>query len=334
MTDTDRITVVVCTRNRSGSLALLLEDLSHQEYQGSWEVLIVDNGSDDDTQRVLSRFRAALPVRAVFEAVAGKARGLNRAIDAIANGWCVFTDDDVRLGRGWLTAYGDAFRRYPESTIFGGPIAPVLPAAAPVWLLESAFAGAAFALFSPDQGEGPLPHPRSPYGPNFVVSRGVIDGQRFDTNLGPPSPHTPMCEDVEFLRRMTVVAGAAVYVPSAGVSHVIRDELVAIPVQCDRAFSLGTSEAAAFGRPSRGAVSARARLHASADDRGQFDRAFALHRLYGEFVEFDRRATHVAATAVLREIRGLEWSVASSYTSSRLVTLLQERPDLVTRSII
>jgi glucosyl-dolichyl phosphate glucuronosyltransferase len=53
------ISVVVCTRNRSDSLRRCVEALSSIKTEYEWELVIVDNGSDDGT----GSFLASLPTR-------------------------------------------------------------------------------------------------------------------------------------------------------------------------------------------------------------------------------------------------------------------------------
>ena len=57
MSDKDRfdVSVIVPTYNRSARLATVLDDLSHQRTERTFEVLVVDNGSSDDSARVVER---------------------------------------------------------------------------------------------------------------------------------------------------------------------------------------------------------------------------------------------------------------------------------------
>ena len=52
-----RFTVAVCTWNRAALLRQLLGRLARVRHApGDWEVLVVNNNSDDDTERVLDAF--------------------------------------------------------------------------------------------------------------------------------------------------------------------------------------------------------------------------------------------------------------------------------------
>jgi hypothetical protein len=327
------LTVIVCTRNRSSQIAALLDDLSQQQGAVTWRLLVVDNGSEDDTARVIEQCAVAVPLRVLSEPVPGKSRALNRALAAIEDGWCVFTDDDVRVPRDWLAAYAAAFTRYPQARVFGGPIVPLLPAGSPGWLLESASAPAAFAAFSPFDRDQSLTPPRSPFGPNFAVMRDAIPGGGFREDLGPPSIDSPMCEDVEFIRRAVSASGPALFVASAGVTHVIRAELVSVPVQFDRAFNLGRSTVAAFGpRPGR-AASTRSTAGTERAEAREFDLGFAMNRLYGTVIALERCGAAAEARQALLRIRAFDWAGGVDRTGPLVKRLLRQRPDLAVQGM-
>ena len=58
-----RFTIIIVTRDRAASLAETLVALSGLSYHGSWEALVVDNGSTDHTRAVVHRLAETFPVR-------------------------------------------------------------------------------------------------------------------------------------------------------------------------------------------------------------------------------------------------------------------------------
>ena len=79
------VTVALCTWNRSALLERTLSSMVRLRIPTGldWELLVVDNGSTDETRAVLDRFRSELPLRTVSEPQAGvahaRARGLAEA---------------------------------------------------------------------------------------------------------------------------------------------------------------------------------------------------------------------------------------------------------------
>ena len=97
---TASVTVIIATFNRAALLDECLEHLRAQSFKPGDEVIVVDNGSTDDTPGVVARHQAAFPVpmHLLRETVPGKSLAVSRAV-AFANGdILVFTDDDVNVG--------------------------------------------------------------------------------------------------------------------------------------------------------------------------------------------------------------------------------------------
>jgi glycosyltransferase involved in cell wall biosynthesis len=90
------ISVVVCTKDRAEALRRCLAAIFKINFDQCWEVIVVDNSSNDDTPRVIAEMEhlSPVPFRSLVERHPGNSAGRNAAID-IARGEVVFfTDDD------------------------------------------------------------------------------------------------------------------------------------------------------------------------------------------------------------------------------------------------
>ena len=174
------ISVCICTHNRSQSLRRTLESLAdqHDLNEGGLEVLIIDNNCTDDTSQVVEAFQTALPIRLVTESHQGLARARNRAVKEFEGDVLLFTDDDIRFGTGWVSAYRDAFRRFPDAVYFGGRILPDWGDAKPGWIADAPLPLIDGALGWFDHGvqtrltqtdEPP------PFGASFAIRRGLFE---------------------------------------------------------------------------------------------------------------------------------------------------------------
>ena len=97
-------TVLICTYNRADDLDRTLTSLSRTKSRLSWDVIVVDNNSNDRTSTVVERHARDFPVRVhyLFEPRQGKSRALNAGIGRARAILIVFTDDDVVVPEGWL----------------------------------------------------------------------------------------------------------------------------------------------------------------------------------------------------------------------------------------
>lgn len=108
---TPRITVCVSTRNRAHRLTTLVRQLETQTLPHlEFEVVIVDDGSTDDTWSRLQALAAETPLQLRClrnDGRRGAAAGRNVAWRAARAPLCAFTDDDCLPTPGWLAAIVD-----------------------------------------------------------------------------------------------------------------------------------------------------------------------------------------------------------------------------------
>jgi glycosyltransferase involved in cell wall biosynthesis len=99
------IALIICTRDRAARLERCLERLPQEEIQElNAEVVVVDNGSEDETPVVLERFRrvASFPLRVIKEIRAGLGHARNAGLNHCSASLIAFTDDDCYLGTRYL----------------------------------------------------------------------------------------------------------------------------------------------------------------------------------------------------------------------------------------
>jgi len=235
------ISVLVATRNRARQLERMLLSVEEQALDGrSCELIVVDNGSVDDTQSALKREWTRFTLVALYEETAGKSRALNRGLDVAAGDLVVFTDDDITASPNWLRSLYEAFVKYSSAAVFCGPIVPKFPPGTPEWMGDHYSAGGMFGKFEPDLTEGPLPAGMLPFGANFAVRRSVMQGMRFRLDLGPSEENGRMFgEDSEFVGRFHRQSQDIIFVPDARVDHHIEPAQTEIPSLFERAFHIG-----------------------------------------------------------------------------------------------
>jgi glycosyltransferase involved in cell wall biosynthesis len=90
------ISLIVCTRNRGALLAACLASLRQIDSSTAWELVIVDNGSTDETWALLSDFAPppGVRMRLLREPRTGLAQARNTGVRAASGEILCFTDDD------------------------------------------------------------------------------------------------------------------------------------------------------------------------------------------------------------------------------------------------
>ena len=223
------ITVILCTYNRSESLAKALASVAVQELSPGvrWEVLVIDNNSRDHTPAVVRQFSGEYPgrFRYLFEPRPGKSFALNTGIQEARGSIMAFLDDDVVVEPKWLENL-TATMRGGEWVGAGGRIIPGWSSPPPKWLpcFDKQALGPLVA-FDPSSEAGPLLEP--PFGTNMAFRKTVFEKYGgFRTDLGPRPGSEIRSEDTEFGFRLLAAGERLRYEPTAVVYHEVQKNRV------------------------------------------------------------------------------------------------------------
>jgi glycosyltransferase involved in cell wall biosynthesis len=101
---TPEVSVLIPVRDGGELLREQLEALSRQTYPGRWEIVVVDNGSTDDTPAVLTEWSGRLPqLRVVsLEGTANASRARNAGAESARAPVLAFCDADDVVDPRWL----------------------------------------------------------------------------------------------------------------------------------------------------------------------------------------------------------------------------------------
>lgn len=242
------ITAIVCTNNRCQSLAKTLASLAASKLPEvvDWEVLVVDNNSNDQTREVVEDFctRYGARFRYIFEPRQGKSHALNTAIHESRGDILAFTDDDVIVELTWLLNLTAALTEGQWAGA-GGRTLPASAVTPPRWLaLDGEHSNAHLLYAHFDLGDQPHQLDRAPYGANMAFRKETFEKHGvFRTDLGPgPSREIPRFnEDTEFGRRLIAAGEKLRYEPLAVVYHVVPRERIQKAHFLTASFDLGRS---------------------------------------------------------------------------------------------
>ena len=220
-----RATVVICTRNRAQVLGRALESFTQLRVPAGtrWEVLVVDNGSTDDTPASIARYGERLPLRATYEPEPGLSHARNRAVAEARGEYLIWIDDDAVPRSEWLTEYLSAFDTYPNAAIFGGPIDVAFDGQLPAWFAE-VLPRVAPLYGQRELGNEPVALTATedslPFGGNFATRATEQRRYAYDTSLGrhPAHPHRGS-EESKVILDMLRAGSSGRWLPHARVTH-------------------------------------------------------------------------------------------------------------------
>ncbi|MBU0559463.1 MAG: glycosyltransferase [Bacteroidota bacterium] len=126
-------TVIVPAYNRAEEISELLLSLALQTIPRSdFEIIIVDDGSTDNTESIVSKFVSdtKLNLRFLKQDHKGPGEARNLGMDHAFGNYLIFIDSDCIADKDWLTAYKNAIGNISPAG-FGGPD-KVLPNFSPI----------------------------------------------------------------------------------------------------------------------------------------------------------------------------------------------------------
>ena len=213
------ISVVVCTYNRAKLLAGVLKTLCEQGLGASdYEVIVVDNNSNDDTPMTVERFCSQYAnIQYYFEPHQGLSQARNLGWQEANGEYVAYIDDDCLASRRWLEVAKDIITaRTPLA--FGGPYFAYSNSPKPRWFKDS--------YGSHVQGTTARWLSENEYldGGNFFVRRELLESLGgFDINFGMSGGRIGYGEETALLRKIrTTRQGELIYYdPRLYVHHLV-----------------------------------------------------------------------------------------------------------------
>ena len=113
------ISIVVTTYNRAGILAKAIAALLEQDTTYDYEILVVDDGSQDETPRLLQQLCGRHPrLRVHAQPNQGRARARNAGIREARGEILCYVDSDVVVVPTFVQAHGDGHVRNSHQEVF------------------------------------------------------------------------------------------------------------------------------------------------------------------------------------------------------------------------
>ncbi len=131
MTDCLDFTVAIPTYNGANRLSKLLECLQNQIHTENftWEIIVVDNNSTDNTREVVETYQKnwqrAYPLKYFLESKQGAGYARQRAIEEAKGKFVGFLDDDNYPLDDWVAKAYAFGRAHPKAGAYGSQIHPL-----------------------------------------------------------------------------------------------------------------------------------------------------------------------------------------------------------------
>lgn len=220
-----KMSAVICSYNRARFIIDAVESLFNQEFdKDSYEVIVVDNNSTDNTVALLEAYKQAHPdyhFSYYVEHNQGVAYTRTRCATEARGEIVAYLDDDSTAQPGWLKGIHDFFEEHPEVWSVGGKIVPRFLTGIPNWYSKYFFG----LVGNFDQGPRvkQLTGARYPCGANMAFRKRVFEEiGYFNTDLGRKGTGLLANEEKDIYLRILAAGHDVYYLPHVWVLHSVE----------------------------------------------------------------------------------------------------------------
>jgi len=211
------LSVVVCTYNRREYLKTCLSSILRSNYDGPFEVIVVDGGSTDGTRDLVEKEFGGR-AKFVLQDGVGLSAARNTGVRFAKGSVIAFIDDDCVVSRGWAR---NLMRGYLQEDVVGvgGPARPYFLVHSTVRSLKRRFWRKSNPILGLYDAGDTTHEVRFLMGCNCSFKRGIFSELGFDVKTGRRRSILSSADDVDFCQTLVERGYKLLYVPDAVVYH-------------------------------------------------------------------------------------------------------------------
>ncbi len=223
------LSLVIATRDNVIKLSEFLDKLLLCEKPNSWEIILADNGSTDNTKESVQKYQGILPIKYIYVEQQGKSRALNQALKYVTGEIILFSDDDIIPDKMWLISHIRNMSENNDVSVIGGRII-VDNTMLPLWLANSYnLKGILVSEHEPAKIKSTYSQGQFPFGPNLSVRKKLLENIKdpWPENIG-PGTDMPVGDETIFITKISKITDERIYCPDCIVEHkpVIKDNIL------------------------------------------------------------------------------------------------------------
>ena len=221
------VSLILCTYNNARIFKSTLGYIGKLNGLGQlFEIVIVNNNSSDETEKVVEDSPLREHLVYVYEKEQGLSRARNAGLRAASGQLIVFTDDDIKPCTNWIELYWKTFCTSSDLLFMGGPVQSYFEGTGPNDDLLK-FAPPSVRGF--DLGPRPylLKEKETFISANWACPREALErvgGFDVSKGLNPASGRVMVGEETDLMMRLKAIGYKALYLPEAKIHHYVPQE--------------------------------------------------------------------------------------------------------------
>jgi glycosyltransferase involved in cell wall biosynthesis len=240
-----KISVIVCTYNRSDYILKALNSLAQQTLPAhQYEIIIVNNNSTDNTDALCQTFLQEQQQQNCFyfiEIQQGLSYARNRGIAESSGDILVFMDDDAQADENYLQEICRFFETTPDAEACGGRIYPDFESKRPEWM--SHFLLPLTSTIDMGNKINLFKGTKYPVGANMAFKKDVFQQYgMFNPDLGRKGNNLDGSEEKDIFLKLKKENKKIYYLPFAIVNHQVPDKRLTFDFFKRQAIGIGKSE--------------------------------------------------------------------------------------------
>ena len=237
------IAAIICTYNRDYYLGAAIDSLLAQDCS-DYEIIVVDNGSKDQTKAIVDNRLPHPRLKYVYEPIVGLSVARNRGARETQADILAYLDDDAEASPQWLRCLQDAYLKNIHLAIAGGKVDLIWPAGVsqPRWMSQTMTQALGVMDLGAESVNITNPN-NTPRGVNYSVRRTFLEQVGgFDSSLGRMGKKLLSNEEL-YMTELALKNGWQVtYCPQALVHHNVSPERIKRSWFFHRSWWQGVSE--------------------------------------------------------------------------------------------
>lgn len=222
-----KLNVIIPTYNRAKLLVETLESVENAHIPSDFEVevIVVNNNSDDDTEKIVKEVQTKpgqIKIKYLFEKEQGRSVAVNTGIRNAESDLIAMIDDDIRIEKNWFEQINKIFKeRWDEVDFIGGKVLPIWEIEPPDWVKEIRDVGVCWRDYGEEEWTYGKDTPILTGGHAVFKSNLFSEVGLYAEELGVKKKNLASCEDDVMFEKLLESGKKGIYSPNLIVHHYV-----------------------------------------------------------------------------------------------------------------